>query len=215
VKSAGVLVLLCLCAGLAAAKSPTLKPSPNAAFPGEVQSGSTASFALIYRQEAGDPPTGLKMVIDTPSGEVTIPVSPPGGDPTTGIPVEWTYAPKDSGVYKYHFEATSSTGEFARYPLNPEEDLQFVASSIFTRYIILAVGLVVGLVFLPFVVYVGTRSVNRTGNPTSAARVALMIGVLASYALFCYLFYTVYSITMLIVCGVAAVALVVVLFTRK
>jgi hypothetical protein len=213
--TAGVLLLLCLFAGFTAAKSPTLKPVENADFPGEVQSGSAISFSLIYQQEAGDPPRTLKMVVTTPSGDVTIPVAPPGGNPVAGIPVSWTYTPKDTGSYKYHFEATSSTEEFGRYPVNPADDPKFVSFSVATKYIILVVGLVVGLFFLPFVVYVATRSANKHGNPTSAARVALMIGVLASYALFCYLFYTVYGPTMVIACGVAAVALVVVLFTRK
>jgi hypothetical protein len=214
-KAAAALALLCLFTSQVSAKPPTLELNNTAEIPAEVPAGQPVTFNVTYKQDAGDPPTSLKLVVITPSGEVSVPALPPGGDPVAGVTVTWPFTPKEAGTYKYHFEATSSTGGFARYPANAADDLQLVSFSILNKYIVLMVGLVIALAFLPFIVYVASRSINKRGAPATAARVALLIGVIASYALFLYLFHAVYGVLQLALGGVAAVALLIALFTRK
>lgn len=206
------LLLMCAAAG---AKPPTLTPSVTNEAPTEINAGTAETFTMVYQQAQGDPPKDLFMVVQTPQG-ATVRVAPPTvpiGDPTTGEDVTWVYKPLDSGTYRYHFEATSTTGSSVRYP--PTDEQQFVSVSLTSKYVILVIGLIVALFFLPFVVYVASRSLNKRGDPGAAARVALLIGVLASYGLFLYLFYTVYSILLLALAGVAALGILIALFSRR
>ena len=207
---------LCLCfltLTAAHAAPPKLEPAPNADVPGEVRPGQTLDFSMIY---TGDPPTALNLVVQTPDGgTVRIPTKASGGDPAAGVPVSWRFTPDGSGSYKYHFEASAGDLGSARYPAAPADDPQFVAVNLLTKYLVFLVGLGIGLLFLPFVVYLAARSANRRGDPGAAARVALLIGVIASYALFLYLFYTVYSVLLLSLAGVVALGMLIVLFSRR
>ncbi len=208
-------VLLFFAMNLGYAAPPTLTPIPGDNFPNEVQPGHTYTFNLQYTQAQGDPPKSLSMILETPGGEVTERATPPAGDPTHGVPVTWTYAPENAGNYKFHFEATSSTGDATRYPASVSDDPQFVSVSIVTKWVIFLVGLLIALVFLPFVIYVGARAANKRGNPSAVARVALLIGILASFGLFLYLFYTIYSPLLLILVGVGALAALIALSARR
>ena len=197
----------------APAAPPKLEPAPNAEVPGEVRPGQTLDFSMNY---TGDPPSALNMVVQTPGGEtVRIPAKASGGDPAAGVPVSWRFTPSESGSYKYFFEASAGDLGSARYPATPADDPQFVAVNLLTKYLVFLVGLGIGLLFLPFVVYLAARSANRRGDPGAAARVALLIGVIASYALFLYLFYSVYSVLLLGLAGVVALGLLIVLFSRR
>jgi hypothetical protein len=68
---------------------------------------------------------------------------------------------------------------------------------------------------LPFVVYVAARSVNRQGDPAAAARIGLFLGVLASLGLYLYLFAADYGVLGIALASVAAVAILIVLFSRR
>jgi len=204
---------LLLCTMLAVAAPPKFEPISGQDLPSEVRPGQALSFSMTY---AGDPPTALTMVVETPGGEtVRVPSKASGGDPSAGVPVTWPFTPSESGTYKYHFEAVAGDIGSVRYPTSPVDDPQFVAVNLLTKYLIFAVGLVIGLLFLPFVVYLAARSANQHGDPGAAARVALLIGVVASYALFLYLFYTVYGVLLLALAGVVALGLLIMLFTRR
>ncbi len=203
---------LLLLTAFAWAKPPTLEPASE--FPPSILPGHLYTFHLKYRQTEGDAPTALKMLVDAPGGQISIPAQVPGGDPTAGIDVTWDYTPPDSGQYQYHFEATSSTGGFARYPAG-QGQLEFDTPSLVGKYIALGAGLLIGLLFLPFVVYVATRAVNKRNDPGAAARIALMIGVLASFALFWYLFLGIYGPIGVAIGFVAALAILIALFSRR
>ena len=199
------------------AAPPALTPASE--FPTSVVPGHTYEFKLSYKQPEGDPPTALKMIIDAPGRQISKPIAAPGGDPTSaaGVPLDWTYSPDQSGQYQYHFEVTSSTGGFARYPAGSGE-LTFESPNPVVKYIVLAVGLVIALFFLPFVVYMISRSVNKRSDPSAAARIALLIGILAFCGLAWYLFLQ-NEETRMIGYGIEAVAigafLVVILNRRK
>ena len=201
----------------AQAAPPTLTPDAPDNYAREVQPNETKTFDVTYRQSEGDPPKSLKMVLETPGGEVIVPAEIPAGDPTKGIPVTWSYTFQNSGTYRLHFEATSATGESVRLPAAASDDYQFPSVSPLIKYIVLAVGLVIGLLFLPFVVYVTARTLNRHGDPAAAARIALLIGILSFCGLAWYLFLRSpeYEAIGIAIEVIAAGAFLVVLFSRR
>ena len=214
---AAFVALLTLAAAPVQAAPPTLTPDAPDNYAGEVQPGETRTFDVTYQQAEGDPPKSLKLVLETPGGEVTVPAQIPAGDPTKGIPVTWSYTPQNSGTYRLHFEATSATGESVRLPADPNNDYNFVSINPLTKYIVLAVGLVIALLFLPFVVYVTARTLNKHGDPAAAARIALLLGILSFCGLAWYLFLRSpeYEAIGIAIEVIAAGAFLVVLFSRR
>ena len=172
------LSLLLLTVGAAFAKPPTLEVAPsNNALPTEARKGEVLAMSLKY---TGDPPTTLNMVVLTPDGETaTVPTKASVGDPAKGVLVTWPYTPTEAGQYRYHFEAQAGDFGSVRYPLSPADDFQFVVANPVTRYIVLGLGLLVCLFLLPFVSYTATRGLNQRGDPAAAARIALLIGIVA------------------------------------
>ena len=178
--------LLLLTLGTAAfAAPPTL--APGSEFPASVVPGHNYTFHLTYTQIDGDPPAALQMVVDTPYGQAVQKAQKPQGSPAAGEDISWDFSPQQSGQYQYHFEVTSTTGGTARYPAGSGE-LSFESPSPVVKYIALAVGLVIALFFLPFVVYMIARATNKQADPGAAARIALLIGILAFCGLAWYLF---------------------------
>ena len=209
-----LILLLTLCLSVFAAP-PTLAPAGE--LPTSVVPGHNYAFHLTYKQIEGDPPGVLQMVIDTPYGQAVQKAQKPQGDPAAGEDISWDFSPQQSGQYQYHFEVTSATGGVARYPAGSGE-LTFESPSPYVKYIVLAAGLVVALFFLPFVVYMLARATNRRSDPGAAARIALLIGILAFCGLAWYLFLQ-NEETRMIGIGIEAIAigafLVVVLSRRK
>jgi len=167
------------------AKPPTLEPANE--FPTSVLAGHQYVFHLTYKQPEGDPPAAQQMIVDAPGGPIKQGAFRPAGDPTTGEDISWSFTPPQSGQYQYHFEVTSTTGGVARYPAGSAE-LQFESPNPIIKYIVLAVGLVIALLFLPFIVYMLARSANKQSDPAAAARIALLIGILSFCGLAWYLF---------------------------
>ena len=177
-------LLLTLGVGASAAP-PTLAPAGE--LPTSVVPGHNYTFHLTYTQIEGDPPATLQMVVDTPYGQAVQKAQKPQGNPAAGEDISWDFSPEQSGQYQYHFEVTSATGGVARYPAGSGE-LTFESPSPYVKWIVLAVGLVIALFFLPFVVYMISRSLNKRSDPSAAARIALLIGILAFCGLAWYLF---------------------------
>lgn len=210
--------LLLLAVGSACAKPPTLEVAPiNNALPTEPSKNEAVSMSLKY---TGDAPTTLNMVVLTPDGETaTVPTKASVGDPAKGVLVTWPYTPTETGQYRYHFEAQAGDFGSVRYPLSPADDFQFVVANPATRYIVLGLGLLVCLFLLPFVSYTATRGLNQRGDPAAAARIALLIGIVAFIVLtLCvltlssveYVKYLSYALG-----GVLVVAVLVGLFSRR
>lgn len=211
----GALILFaCLLAVPSFAAPPTLETTGDAV-PSEVRQNQTVEFHILYKQAEGDKPQNAILVLESPTGSTKVPGKVSSGDPTTGVEIDFPVTIENTGQYRYHFEVTSSTGATARYPTTPGDSLEFTSASVVQKYVMLGVGILIALLFLPFIVYVATRSLNKRGNPSSAARIALLIGVLASYALFLFLFYSVYSILGGVIGAIVALALLIVLFSRR
>jgi quinol-cytochrome oxidoreductase complex cytochrome b subunit len=180
-----LIVTLLTLAGGASAKPPTLEPASD--FPGTVLPNHQYTFQLIYKQPEGDPPAKMQMIVDAPYGQVTQSGHIPAGDPAAGVPLDWSFTPQQSGQYQYHFEVTSATGGVARFPAGAG-GLEMDSPNPVIKYLVLAVGLVIALFFLPFLVYLLARSANKRSDPAAAARIALLIGILSFCGLAWYLF---------------------------
>ncbi len=197
------------------ASPPLLTPINPDSFTQESHPGDTRSFNVTYTQAQGDAPKTLDLVLETPGGQVTEHAAVPPGDPTQGVPVTWTYTPQNSGTYRFHFEAVSVTGGSVRLPPSPADDYEFASVNPWVKIGIFVAGLVVAFLILPFVVYVGARSVNRQGDPAAAARIGLFLGVLASLGLYLYLFAADYGALGVVLACVAALGILIVLFSRR
>jgi hypothetical protein len=208
-------VLLILAGAAAQALPPTLTPIDPGSFTQEAHPGESRAFSVTYTQSQGDPPKALDMVIETPGGQVTEHAAIPPGDPTQGIPVTWTYTPENSGTYRFHFEAVSATGESVRLPTTPADDYEFASVNPLVKIGIFVAGLAIAFLILPFVIYVAARSVNRRGDPAAAARIGLFIGVLASLGLYLYLFASDYGALGIVLACVAALGILILLFSRR
>ena len=169
--------LFLITAAMAVAAPPKLELNVNQPLPTEVKLNESLEMSLKY---TGDPPTKLQLIVLTPGGGTAIvPGHASVGDPSAGVPVTWPYTPTESGEYRYHFEAQAGDIGSVRYPDSPANDYQFVVGSPLTRYIVLGAGLVICLLLLPFVSYTATRGLNQRGDPAAAARIALLIGLVA------------------------------------
>lgn len=180
-----VLSLLLIAAVGVSAKPPTLEPTSE--FPTSILPGHTYTFHLIYKQPDGDPPQTLQMIADTPYGQQSQKAPVPAGDPTNGEDVSFGFTPQQSGQYQIHFEAVSSTGGSVRYPANTGE-IEMESPNPILKYLVLAIGLIIALFFLPFIVYMLARAANKQSDPAAAARIALLIGILSFCGLAWYLF---------------------------
>ena len=121
----------------------------------------------------------------------------------------------EGGHNNTRFEVKGSDGQTARYPADANVFYSFSVESLVTKLVILGVGLLVGLLFVPFLFYVLFRAMNRRGDPSRAARVGLLLGILACTALFIYLFASFYGPLVYVLGGVVALALLVVVLTRR
>jgi len=106
-------------------------------------------------------------------------------------------------------------GEKVRYPAEEGQRYAFKVVSVTDQWIVFGVGTLISLIGLPYLFYMVARSTNKRGNPTSAARIGLLIGIFASLALFIYQFISLYDPLMLALGGVAFLALLIVVLTRK
>ena len=199
----------------AVAAPPSLNQLTGSELPGVYRAGQPYTLRLLFTDADGDRPRKVTFVDESPAGTQTIDGRIGAGDPRSGVTIEWNVRGFAQGGHKSHFEVTDSAGQTARYPPTPGEFYSFVAESLVTKWIIMGVGLLVGLMFVPFLVYVLTRSVNRRADPSRAARVSLLLGLLACCALFMYLFASVYGVLTYIIGGLAALALLIVVLTRR
>ena len=199
----------------AIAAPPSLSQVTGNELPGVYQAGRPYTLSLIFTDADGDRPRKASFVDESPAGTQTIEGRIGSGDPRAGVTIEWPVRGFAGGGHRAYFEVRDSAGQVARYPATAGEPYSFVAENVLTKWIILGAGLLVGLMFVPFLAYVLTRSLNRSADPSRAARTSLLLGILACCALFIYLFASVYGPLAYIIGGLAALALLIVVLTRR
>ena len=216
--AAGLLLALFGLIGNARAAAPSLSEVEGNPLRSVYRAGESYTLRLRYTDPDGDPPRsgGAKFFDESPAGNQTIDGKIGSGDPRNGVIIEWEVRGFAEGAHNNtRFEVRNRVGEVARFPADPNTFYSFVAESLVSKLVIMGIGLLIGLLFVPFLFYLLFRAMNRRGDPSRAARVGLLIGLLACVALFIYLFASFYGPLVYAIGGVAALALLVIVLTRR
>lgn len=200
----------------AGASTPTLTELPGQPLPNSFLTGRTYTLSLIYQDADGDTVKKAQLIDDSAAGHIAIDdksISP--GSPTAGQTITWEVNGFAQGGHHDYFLVTNDIGSTARYPADATEQYSFTVDSLVTKWVITGVGVLVSLGFLPYIVFLGGRSWNRRGNPSSAARVGLLIGIVASLAIFIYEFVGLDNLVVLTIGVVTAICLFIVVLAKR
>ena len=176
--------------------APTLEELRDDPLPKTIQGGQIAELQLRYTDKSGDPIKASDALFIDNSASSAQPIKTAAteiiGDPATGATVIWRVKGLEQGKHTARFEIKALTAN-ATYPNNGATPYEFVVEALGTKYAILGVGMLIGLVAVPFITYFLFRMMNPRGDPSRVARVGLLFGILAICALFIYLFLSVYG----------------------
>ncbi len=198
------------------AAPPSLNQLGGSELPGVFRAERPYTLSMVFTDADGDRPKRARFIDRSDAaGNLTVDGRVGPGDPRSGVVIEWPVRGFAQGGHRAYFEVTGSDGKTARYPAEPSEFYSFAAESLIPKLVILGVGLLVGLLFVPFLFYILFRAMNRKGDPSRAARVGLLLGILACTALFIYLFASFYGPLVYVLGGVVALALLAVVLTRR
>jgi hypothetical protein len=197
------------------AEKPKLEEDPSILIASTAEIGKELQFNLRYTDKDGDKLTKLTMVDVHDNQRVPYSEYKPEGQPEQGMTVTFKLATGlgGDGAHSIHFEGENEAGEKVRYP---EDTTQFKTVNVVDN---LKKWLVVGgvslfcIVALPYIVYLIARSVNKQGNPSSAARMSLLVGILVALAVLISQFLG--NILVIGVGVVAALVLLVLVLTRR
>ncbi|MBC8103937.1 MAG: US12 family protein [Cytophagales bacterium] len=207
--------LLLLGGSAAVAVPPTLTEVPGDELKNTYKAGNNVTFRLSYKDPDGDRIKKAQF-IDESGGASQDYKTLEGGTADTGQTIVWEVRGGfDKGGHKGYFLVTNSVGEEVRFPEDPDRRYTFTVASVADKWIVTGIGVLVGLLFIPFLIYLIARSANKRGNPSSAARIGLLIGIFAALAIFIYEFIGVYDPLILAMGGVAALALFIIVLTRR
>lgn len=176
-------------AGVAQAAPPVLSEVPDAPLRDTYRADQPYTIRMRYRDKEGDAPRLAEFVDEAPDGNKTYKLSKTvGGDYETGVILEWNTTGFSVGEHKAYFliadtETLKKPTRWTKEGPGESNFYTFVVESLWLKIGIMAVGVLVGLLFVPFLVYLLARSLNRQGDPSTAARVGLLLGVVACIGL--------------------------------
>lgn len=203
-----------LSCGVVFAAEPTLETKSGEPLPVSIKQNDPETFTLVFKDADGDRIKSALMKLKTPSGESQIVGKNVSNDTTGGVDVTWAAKMNEPGTYTATFIVNSADGEVL-YPAQGQDPYRFTVENLPIKWGIFAGGTVVSLLFLPYLTYVLFRSMNQRGDPSGAARGALLIGILLSAALFIYLFAGPYGPLAFGIGIIAALAGIVMVLTQK
>lgn len=204
-----------LSCGIGFAAEPTLETKSGDPLPVSVKQNDPQSFTLVFKDADGDRIKSAVMKLKTPSGtDSQINGKNTSNDTASGVDVTWGAKMNEPGTYTATFIVTSTDGEVL-YPAQGQEPYRFTVENLPIKWGIFAGGTVVSLLFLPYLTYVLFRSMNQRGDPSGAARGALLLGILLSAALFIFLFAGPYGPLAFGIGIIAALAGIVMVLTQK
>ncbi|MBC8135053.1 MAG: hypothetical protein H8F28_04095 [Fibrella sp.] len=203
-----------LSCGAVFAAEPTLETKSGDPLPVSVKQNDPETFTLVFKDADGDRIKSALMKLKTPSGESQINGTNVSNDTTSGVDVTWSAKMSEPGTYTATFIVSSTDGEVL-YPAQGQDPYRFTVENLPIKWGIFAGGTVVSLLFLPYLTYVLFRSMNQRGDPSGAARGALLLGILLSAALFIFLFAGPYGPLAFGIGIIAALAGIVMVLTQK
>ncbi len=208
-------LLLLAVGGAAFAVPPTLTEVPGDELKNSYRTGQNVTFRLSYKDPDGDRIRKAQF-IDESGGALLDYKTVEGGTAETGQTIVWDVRGGfENGGHKGYFLVTNGAGEEVRFPEDLERRYTFTVASVAQKWIITGVSIVLSLIFVPFLVYLIARSTNKRGNPSSAARIGLLIGIFAALGVFIYEFVGIYDPLILALGGLTALALFIVVLTRR
>lgn len=210
--------LACLAAvaavGPVAAAPPSLREVEEPA-PRSARTGQRYPFRIQYVDPDGDPPKKATLVTEGPEGIRRWPAESVSGSLSayrSGHTLEFVAGPFSGGEHRARFEVESIDGK-ARYPATG--GIRFVVENLWVKWLLLLIGLVVALLFLPLMMFVLVRAVNPRSDPSRAARFGLLVGLVASYALFVFLFSGLYPLPWIVILGILVLGALFALVPRR
>lgn len=210
-----VVVVVAFAAARPAAAAPQLREVDDSV-PRQARTGEKYLFHIQYSDANGDRPQEAVLVTEGPEGVhrwQADTIQARTVDYHKPATLDFMAGPFSSGDHHAHFEV-ASVADKIRYPASGS-GLLFTVENVLLKWIELIVGLAVALLFLPLIMFVLVRAVNPSSDPTRAARFGLLVGIVASYALFVFLFSALYPLPWLIVLGVLALGLLFALVPRR
>jgi hypothetical protein len=196
------------------AAPPDLREVDEAA-PRSARTGQRYTFRIQYRDPDGDPPKTANLVTEGPEGIQHWKAEAPSGNRASylgGQMLEFEAGPFSGGEHRARFEVESIDGK-ARYPATG--GIRFNVENLWLKWLELLIGLAVALLFLPLMMFVLVRAVNPQSDPSRAARFGLLVGLVASYALFVFLFSGLYPLPMIVILGILVLGALFALVPRR
>jgi len=200
----------------ASAQTPKLEELPgNAALPKSFQVDKPYVISLKYTDPKGDEikKSDALFIDQSATGRTSTPAKRISGDPQNGAIIEWELNKFEQGGHTAHFEV-KGLNDTTRYPEDEKSNYEFVVESPLTKWLIFGTGALVSVVGLPLIVYLLARNLNPHGDPSRAAKMGLLVGILALCALFIYLFLSLYGPLVFAILIVGVLAAIVLLLRR-
>jgi hypothetical protein len=198
------------------AQDPALKElaQPDFKLRSDYEPGKPYSVRLEYTDKDGDRIKSAKFINDTPTN-VSFDFKSMEGSVENGATLIWQINGFEKGAHSGYFEVVNATGKKTRYPEDITKFYTFSVSSVSDKWLKAGIGIVVCLLAIPFLFYLVARSVNKQGNPSSAARLGIILGVLAATAVFLVTFFGTYDWMVLGLVGLFALTLIIIALTKR
>ena len=211
----GAVLAAVICCGAVLAAEPTLTTKEAEPLPATVKQNDAVTFKLVFKDAEGDRIRSSVMRLKTPSGaESVINGKNVSNDTTNGVDVTFEAKMNEPGQYTPTFIVSSVDGDVT-YPAQGQAPYQFSVENLPIKIGVFVVGLLVGLAFLPMLVYQLFRSLNRGGDPSGAARGGLLVGILMCGALFMSLFASFLGVYAYGIGAIGALTGIVMVLTQK
>ena len=209
----GVLVLAILFVLPAFAEKPKLEEDPSLPIVSTSKTGEKLQFNLRYTDKDGDKLSKLTMIDVHDNQSTPYADYKPEGQPEQGMTVTFTLANGlPEGGHSIHFEGENEAGEKVRYPEKEGYKTIAIVDEV-KKWVIVGIVSLLCIVALPYFVYLIARSMNKQGNPSTAARMSLLCGILVALGVLIQQFLT--SPLVIGVGVVVALMLLVLVLTRK
>ena len=199
----------------AKADPPKLTQITGNELPKVFQAGKKYTIKLQYADPAGEEVSKSKALFidDAPSGRVSTPATDISGDTKTGAFITWEINGFEQGAHHAHFEVDGPSAK-TRFPEAAAEDYNFVVEAWQTKLLTMAIGGLLCIVAIPMISYLLFRALNPRGDPSRAARIGLLVGILAACALFIYLYLNVFGLLTYAILIIGLIAVIVLTIQR-